>query len=143
MAMIQEARDGWINFLPGVDEDAAPPPPSGLGAILAPRTPGAVMATWAPETQTRRGVQGATVGLLHPAGRFASRQLASLGVPLPEGWVVRQDNPRRGLIVMARLDAPYTEVLDWIVSAGTTLSMLPYTGSWRADVYFPKILPIS
>ena len=99
------------------------------------------MATWAPQTITRRGPQGATIGLLHPAGRFAARQLASLGVPVPDGWTIRQDNPRRGLIVIARVDAPQEEVLDWIIAAGAALSTLAATGYWRADIYLPKITP--
>jgi hypothetical protein len=138
MASITEASDGWINLLPGIDSDEAPPRPTGLTAILAPRIPGAVMATWAPQKQTRRGLQGATVGLLHPAGRFAARQLASVGAPVPAGWVVRQDNQRRGLIVTAAVDTPHDAVLDWIIAAGTALCGLELSGEWRADIYFPK-----
>jgi hypothetical protein len=141
MAEISHARDGWINLLPGVDDDEAPPRPTGLSAVLAPRTPGALMGTWAPQTEARRGIQGATIGLLHPAGRFAARQLASLGAPVPEGWTIRQDNPRRGLIVMAAIDTPNDVVLTWIVSAGTALSTLTASGYWRADIYPPKTFP--
>lgn len=97
------------------------------------------MGTWAPQTQTRKGPQGATVGLLHPAGRFAARQLASLGAPVPDGWTIRQDNPRRGLIVTAPVDTPNEAVLNWIVAAGTALSTLTPTGYWRADIYLPKV----
>jgi hypothetical protein len=138
MTTIAQAGDGWINLLPGVDADQAPPRPTGLTALLAPRTPGAVMGTWAPQKQTRHGMQGATVGLLHPAGRFAARQLVELGAPVPDGWVVRQDNQRRGLIVVAPVDTPDREVLDWILAAGTALCGLALTGEWRADIYLPK-----
>ncbi len=141
MATIREAGDGWINLLPGVDADEAPPRPTGLSAVLAPRIPGAVMGTWTPAKQTRRAILGATVGLIHPAGRFAARQLASLGAPLPDGWIVRQDNQRRGLIVVAPVDTPDSEVLEWIIAAGTALSGLELTGEWRADIYLPK--PVS
>jgi len=139
METISGAADGWINLLPGVDSDNAPTQPTGLAALLSSRVPGAVMATWTPETRTRRGLQGASIGLLHTAGRFAARQLAGLGTPVPEGWIVRQDNPRRGLIVVAALDAPNTEVLDWIIAAGTALCTLDTSGSWRADIYLPKV----
>jgi hypothetical protein len=67
--------------------------------------------------------------------------LVSLGAPVPEGWTIRQDNPRRGLIVIARVDAPHEEVLDWIISAGAALSTLTPSGFWRADIYFPKVPP--
>jgi hypothetical protein len=138
MTTITRAADGWVNLLPGIDSDEAPPRPTGLTAILAPRTPGAVMGTWIPQKQGRRGLQGATVGLIHPAGRFAARQLASLGVPLPDGWIVRQDNQRRGLIVAVAADTPDREVLDWIIAAGTALCGLELSGEWRADIYLPK-----
>jgi hypothetical protein len=138
MAEITRSADGWINLLPGVDADEAPPRPTGLSAILAPRTPGALMGTWAPQTQARKGIHGATVGLLHPAGRFAARQLASLGVPVPDGWTIRQDNPRRGLIVVAAVDTPDNAVLNWILAAGMALMTLTPSGSWRADIYLPK-----
>jgi hypothetical protein len=137
MAEITRAGNGWINLLPGVDPDDAPPAPTGLTAILAPRTPGVVMGTWKPGVPGRRGPQGAQVGLLHSAGRFAARRLASMGAPLPEGWIVRQDNPRRGLIVVARVDAPDSEVLDWIIAAGTAFSAYTPSGYWRADVFLP------
>ena len=91
-----------------------------------------------PQKLTRRGLQGATVGMIHPAGRFAARQLTSLGVPLPEGWIVRQDNQRRGLIVAVAVDTPDREVLDWIIAAGTALCGLELSGEWRADIYLPK-----
>jgi hypothetical protein len=138
MATLTHAGDGWINFLPGIDADDAPPTTTGLSALLAPRTAGALMGTWAPQTQTRRGLQGPTVGLLHPVGRFAARQLAGLGAPVPEGWTIRQDNARRGLIVIAPFDTPNDEVLTWIIAAGTALTTLPTSGSWRADIYLPK-----
>lgn len=138
MTTISEAADGWINLLPGIDEDQEVSAPTGITALLAPRVPGALMGTWAPEVVTRRGRQGAKIGLLHTAGRFAARQLASLGLPLPDGWVVRQDNPRRGLIVLASLNAPNKEVLDWMIAAGTALCGLETSGMWRADVYLPR-----
>jgi hypothetical protein len=138
METITSAGDGWINLIPGIDADEAPPRPTGLTAVLAPRIPGAVMGTWTPQKLTRRAMIGATVGLIHPAGRFAARQLASLGAPVPSGWTLRQDNQRRGLIVVARLDAPNSDVLDWIIAAGTALCGLELSGEWRADIYLPK-----
>jgi hypothetical protein len=142
MATISEASDGWINLLPGIDPDDEPPPPTGLSAILSPRTAGVVMATWAPPATNRNGyLGGASVGIMHSAGRFAARQLAGLGAPLPEGWIVRQDNPRRGLIVTADVAASNSDVLDWMIAATTALCSLTLTGDWAAQVYLPRIRP--
>jgi hypothetical protein len=140
MATISEASDGWMNLLPGIDPDDAPPAPTGLSAILGPKAPGVVMATWAPPA-TARYSQGASVGIMHSAGRFAARQLAGLGAPLPEGWIVRQDNPRRGLIVTTAVDASNSDVLDWMIAASTALCTLKLTGDWAAQVYLPRSRP--
>ena len=138
MADITQAGDGWINLLPGIDEEDAPPRPTGLSAILAPRLGGAVMGTWTPQVQGRRGTEGASIGLMHPAGRFAARQLASLGAAVPEGWVIRQDHARRGLILQAPIGAAHLDIVNWIIAAATALNTLPTTGEWRADIYLPK-----
>jgi hypothetical protein len=138
MADITVAGDGWINLLPGIDEEDAPPQPTGLSALLAPRLGGAVMGTWTPQVQGKRGTEGASVGLMHPAGRFAARRLAGLGAPVPDGWLIRQDHARRGLILQASVGAAHSEIANWIVAAGTALNTLPTTGEWRADVYLPK-----
>jgi hypothetical protein len=143
MSTIARAGNGWINLLPGIDEESAPPAHTGLTALLAPRTPGVVMATWAPPTRTRHGMQGATVGILHSVGRFAARQLTTLGAPLPEGWIVRQDNPRRGLIVIAPVGSSNDEVLEWTIAATTALCTLVLTGDWVADIFWPRAGEVS
>lgn len=137
MARIETAGDGWMNLFPGVPEDQAPVPATGLNAILGPKNPGAVMATWAPPTRGRRGLQAGSVGILHSAGRFAARQLAAIGVPVPEGWPIRQDNPRRGLITQVPIGTPVADVLQWMIAASTALFAFDMTGSWRADFYLP------
>jgi len=138
MAVIAGASDGWMNILPGVEPEDEPDQPTGLSALLAPRTAGVVMSTWAPPATTRRGHEGATIGIMHSKGRFAARQLAGLGVPLPEGWVVRQDHARRGLIVTASADASDSDMLDWMIAATTALCSLTLTGDWAAQIYFPR-----
>lgn len=138
MATITRAADGWVNLLPGIDEEQAPTAPTGLTALLAPRLAGVVMGTWAPPTTTRQGPQGATVGILHSAGRFAARQLTTLGAPVPQGWIVRQDNPRRGLIVVASAGSTDDEVLSWTIAATTALCAYSMTGDWCADIFWPR-----
>jgi hypothetical protein len=143
MSKITKAGDGWINLLPGIDEDDAPPPSTGIAALFSPRTAGVVMATWAPPARTRNGMQGATVGILHSAGRFAARQLTTLGAPLADGWIVRQDNPRRGLIVSAPVDTDDEDVLVWTIAATTALCHLVLTGDWVADIFWPRAGDVS
>jgi hypothetical protein len=54
---------------------------------------------------------------------------------VPEGWVVLQDNPRRGLVVAVPPAEDAADVLAWLLDAATALSLVLLTGEWRALVY--------
>jgi hypothetical protein len=56
---------------------------------------------------------------------------------VPDGWRVRQDHARRGLLLQTPVAAAETEVVDWSVRAGTALCRAEMTGRWRAVVYLP------
>jgi hypothetical protein len=64
-------------------------------------------------------------------------RLAEAGVPLPEGWLVRQDHNRRGLLVRAPHGFPAGETIAWSIRAGTVLCREEMTGEWQAVVYLP------
>jgi hypothetical protein len=138
METINLAEDGWVNILPGIETDDAPPPSMGIGALFSQRARGVVMGTWAPPKKASRGQKVNSIGILHAAGRFASRQLREIGTPVPEGWFIRQDNPKRGLIVEPPAGTPVAEMLNWMVAVLTAFSTLELTGSWRADAFMPK-----
>lgn len=138
MRRLSAARDGWINFLPGVPEEEVDEPPAGLfNALFGTAQPPVSMCTWLPASTARRHGEE-TVGVMHARGRFALRQLSSMGVPLPPGWRVRQDHGKRGLIVHPPAGAPHDAVLDWLLCAGAALAMMPLTGTWQARVYLPR-----
>lgn len=141
MARLAEAHDGWVNLLPGVVDDdvAGPGKPSVFSTLFGGSAAPVTMVTWIPPKPTRRGGPGeATVGIMHPRGRYAARLLASMGIGLPQGWRVRQDHNRRGLIVLAPASAPVAEVLDWALRAGAALSTVELSGSWQARVFEPQ-----
>jgi hypothetical protein len=50
---------------------------------------------------------------------------------------VLSDHPRRGLVVAVHPDAPHDDVVRWLLSAGTALSRIPVTGSWRVEIHGP------
>jgi len=138
LARLRAAGSGWINLLPGIDEDAAgPEPAAGLFAFFGNRAPPVTMATLMPPSSNRRDREGVTVGLMHPTGSKAVARLAEAGVALPEGWVVRQDHARRGLLVRTPPTVDDAEVVSWAVRAGTALCRAEMTGRWRAVVYLP------
>ncbi len=138
LAELRAAGSGWVNLLPGIDEDAVDvDPPTGLFAFFGNRTPPVTMATVMPAKKERRDAEGMSVGLMHPTGAKAVARLAEVGITVPEGWVVRQDHVRRGLVMRTPVDADEAEVVAWCVRAGTALCRAEMTGEWRAVVYLP------
>ena len=138
LAKLRSAGSGWINLLPGIDEGAVDvQQPTGLFAFFGNRTPPVTMATVMPARKDRRDSEGMTVGLMHPTGAKAVARLAEVGVAIPEGWVVRQDHVRRGLVVRTPVVAGEADVIEWCVRAGAALCPAEMTGQWRAVVYLP------
>jgi hypothetical protein len=138
LAELRNAGAGWINLLPGIDEDVVDiDPPTGLFAFFGNRAPPVSMATVMPARPDRRDREGMTVGLMHPTGAKAVARLAEVGIALPWGWVVRQDHVRRGLVVRTPVEVDEAAVVAWCVRAGTALCRAEMTGRWRAVVYLP------
>jgi hypothetical protein len=138
LAVLREAGSGWINLMPGIDEEAAAPEPAaGLFAFFGNRAAPVSMATVMPAKRERRESEGVTIGVMHPTGAKAVARLAEAGVSIPDGWVVRQDHARRGLLVRTPPDASDTDVVTWSVRAGEALCRADMTGEWRAVVYLP------
>jgi len=139
MGRLARARDGWINLMPGVDgaEVDESRRPSFFSSLFGSAQPPVTMCTWMPPRGGRHPGDEITVGIMHARGRHAIRQLADQGISLPPGWRVRQDHARRGLVVMAPDVAPSVGVLDWALRAGSALTAVDLTGSWKARVYLP------
>lgn len=129
---------GWINFQPAIEPEHVPPPPGELRHLFSGRGPDVPLATWTPGSVRRDGSRAPEeVGIQHGTGRKARDHLADHGGGVPAGWLVSQDNPRRGLVVEVPLGTPHREVLDWMVPAAGVLSEVPFAGPWRAAVFRP------
>lgn len=140
LEQLRTTGDGWMNLVPGIDEDATPPEThAGLFAFFGTRQPPVTMATIMPPRRDRRASEGMTVGLMHPTGARAAARLAEAGVPVPDGWHVRQDHARRGLLVRTGVDDAAADVIAWCVRAGSALCRADMTGSWQAVVYLPTV----
>jgi hypothetical protein len=133
---------GWLHLQPGVPEEAVPPPPRGLALLLAGSAPGpAPVATWVPGAVRRRipgsGRQAVDqLGIQHGLAVRARPRLAEAGLwPLSSGWLLRQDDPRRGLVLEVRPEVGLDVVFQWLLTASGALSGVPLTGRWRALVF--------
>ena len=111
--------------------------PAGLFAIFGNRASPVTMATLIPPKAERRETEGVSVGLMHPTGGKAVARLREAGVDLPDGWVVRQDHVRRGLVLRTPPAAPEDEIVSCSVRAGEVLCLVETTGRWQAVVYLP------
>ena len=138
LAGLRRAGSGWINLLPGIDDEEAPQPAAGLFAFFSGAAPPVSMATVMPPGRERRTTEGITVGLMHPTGAKAVSRLSDAGVPVPREWRVVQDHPRRGLLVRTPVSVVESDVVTWSVRAGAALCRAAMTGRWRAVVFLPS-----
>ena len=135
---LRDAGSGWINLMPGIDEEASDVHPrAGLFAFFGNNAAPVTMTTLMPPKKERRETEELTIGVMHPTGGKAVARLAEAGVLVPAGWVVRQDHARRGLLVQTPVVVSEEDVMDWSVRAGTALCRAEMTGRWRAVVYLP------
>jgi hypothetical protein len=135
---LRAAGDGWINLMPGIDEEASDiHPRAGLFAFFGNTAAPVTMTTLMPPKKDRRETEGLTIGVMHPTGSKAVARLAEAGVTIPDDWVVRQDHARRGLLVRTPAVVAEPDVVTWSVRAGTALCRAEMTGRWRAVIYLP------
>ena len=123
---------GWINLRPAVDPEHLPPnggKPRPLSAV-GPLVP---LCTWTPAQLGRRPTPP-LIGIQHSAGGKAKPFLGRLGLEIPQGWRVTQDESRRGLVVAVPPSTGADEILGWLLQAGAALCTLPFHG-WVAAVY--------
>ena len=135
MAALAAAHRGWVNLQPvPVDEDAVPPDRPAFLSAMGPALP---LCTWSPGEARGRRVDAASIGIQHRAGSKAAAFLAEVGHPVPPGWRITQDHPRRGMVVEPPADAALDDVLAWLLDAGEALSIVPVTGRWTVTVFDP------
>ena len=139
LAQLRGAGSGWVNLLPGIDEDAVDvEPPSGLFAFFGNRAPPVTMATVMPAKQDRRHDRGDDGRPDAPDGRQGAgatgrgRGGAARGVGGAPG-----PRPAGARAADARWTPREADVITWCVRAGTALCRAEMTGQWRAVVYLP------
>lgn len=91
---------------------------SPLFSFLAARGPANALATIMRDTAEKP----LSVGIQHQAGTKAAQQLREADLPLPKGARVRQDHPRRGLVVEWPDDATTEDLADWLFAAMRVLN---------------------
>ena len=72
------------------------------------------------------------MGVLHGRGRLHRDGIAKLH--LPEGWIVKQDHARRGLLINVGLSSP-ERVARTMIDLVDALAMVETTGRYFAEVF--------
>jgi len=128
-----ERGGGWVNLSPAVDPDDVPPSPT--FRIFSVRGRIVPLCTWAPPERGRRAPSAASIGVQHGTGTRVVPLLAEVGVAVPDGWRVMQDQPKRGLVIAVPDSVVHDDVLVWLLQAGDALCPLRYD-RWRAAVHW-------
>ncbi len=126
---------GWMVFDAAVAEDDVPPP-AAFGGLFTAKGPAVPELSWVPGAPGRHRREPLAVGIRHGAGPKAKLRLAEAGVPVPDGWYVIQDNPRRGFVAQVPDTVPDADVLDWLLRAAAVLAAVPLSGDWRVMIHF-------
>ncbi len=157
MEGLRERNDGkgWMNLVPWLpDQDfleMSQLMKSFSRKFLSSKGPEIPQLTWVPAYDLKRRVKSAkkkggqskpaqkvnsNLGVLHPKGRFASKQLAEAGISPPSNWILKQDHPKRGLIFehIPNVEVELQPLLTFMVRVGTAFSGVPVSDKWVADI---------
>jgi hypothetical protein len=134
MRNLASDRTGWIVLDPEVEADDLEHAPR-TGGLFSGRGPAVPELSWVPGRPGRRGTPPVSVGIRHATGPKVVDRLARYEHPVPTGWVVRDDSPKRGLVAELPGEADQGDVLAWLLRAAEALTAVPLTGAWRASVH--------
>jgi hypothetical protein len=135
MDELARSLDGWVNLQPNLEPDDVPTSGLGVLSIFSARGPAIPLLTWTPGERGRRGTTPAEIGIQHPAGSRAVPILRERGIDVPPGWIVLQDNPKRGLVVRPSAEAGPGEIVEWLLRATAALCPYELPTSWLATVH--------
>jgi hypothetical protein len=149
-----EVSGGWVNLLPRIPEDVALPATPGPFAVFSKRGPAVPMASWVVEAPKRKragptlagptpsgstlagptlGEASVEIGILHPA----AGPVRALLQPLPDGFHVTQDHPKRGLVIRSESTSTIDtrETVAWVLASLTELCRVDRRADFDAVVY--------
>ncbi|HJM28134.1 MAG: hypothetical protein QF596_08950 [Acidimicrobiales bacterium] len=111
----------WVNIEPDVDRESVH-----TGSIFwrafSSRGPVIPKFTWVSATTSKSSYQHAQVGLTHPTGNAVLERLKDFHVEIPQGWILEQDHPKRGLVLQLPNQYDAQAVIDFALSSIPVLS---------------------
>ena len=140
MRRLLRDRDGWVNLSPDVEPDDVPDASTAFGRLFMARGPMVPLGSWVPGARKRSGgFEPLSVGLQHGGGPKAVRRLREEGLPLPDGWRLLADHPRRGIVAEVPDDQDPDVALDWLLDAATRLTPFLLPTRWHAGIFTSRV----
>ena len=137
---VAEAAGAWVNVEPDVD-DALRTHVSGLFAWFSARGTQVPVGTFVAGT----GRDVPSIGVDHGSGRGAGDRLREAGLSAPDGWSLRQDHPKRGLVWEASHEQSrltdstgHGPLAQFLMEATVLFCPLPTDGRFRISVHTPR-----
>lgn len=133
MSDLAEARNGWMNLEPIIDESTVTPP-TPASRLFSSKGPSLPYGTYMPGATKGGKASPTSVGLEHPAGVKVLPVLRERGIHIPTEWKVKQDNPHRGLVFEVPDAWDVGEILRFLLDSAWILSDIPVGDEWSALV---------
>jgi len=125
----------WVNVEPDVDDSARADVP-GIFQWFSARGSQVPVGTFVSGSDRDRP----SIGLDHGTGRGAGDRLEAAGIAVAEPWLLRQDNPKRGLVweFVGGGVPPVGPVADLLLQGTALFCPLPTDGRFRVAVHTPR-----
>ena len=134
------APGAWVNVEPDVD-DSLRTEVSGLFAWFSARGAQVPVGTFV--AGTSRDVP--SIGVDHGSGRGGRARPREAGLSAPDGWLLRQDHPKRGLVWEAQHQEPRLidqtglgPLAQFLMEATVLFCPLPTDGRFRISMHTPR-----
>ncbi|MFL2697160.1 MAG: hypothetical protein ACJ0F6_01775 [Acidimicrobiales bacterium] len=90
--------------------------------------------TWVPSYERKGQVIPAQIGITHPVGTKAIERIKDFEMQIPEGWVLHQDHPKRGMVLSLPEVYSQDEVISFAVRMLQILSPFDFDSNYVASV---------
>ena len=90
--------------------------------------------TWVPSYEKKGQVVPAQIGITHPVGTKAIERLKDFEIEIPQGWILHQDHPKRGMVISLPEGCSQDQVVSFAVRTLEILSPFDFDGNYVASV---------
>ncbi|MEE2683158.1 MAG: hypothetical protein VYD77_04420 [Actinomycetota bacterium] len=123
----------WVHLEPMVEEGEVHQS-SIFWRMFSSRGPIIPKFTWVPSYEKKGQVVPAQIGITHPVGTKAIERLKDFEIEIPQGWILHQDHPKRGMVISLPEGCSQDQVVSFAVRTLEILSPFDFDGNYVASV---------